>query len=50
VDAARNGGLANWRWSLKLTSMLLRLDPQDADARATRASVAQERSVTGARE
>jgi len=37
-DAADSGGLANWRWSLKLTSMLLRLDPQDAEARAVRAT------------
>lgn len=40
ADATRTGGLANWRWSLKLTSMLLQLDPQDADARATRAAAA----------
>ena len=32
AEAANKGGLANWRWSLKLTSMLLRLDPQDAEA------------------
>ncbi|MCC6778736.1 MAG: MBL fold metallo-hydrolase [Hyphomicrobiales bacterium] len=40
ADAAQKGGLANWRWSLKLTSMLLRLDPQDAAARAARATAA----------
>jgi len=39
-EAADSGGLANWRWSLKLTSMLLRLDPQDAEARAVRATAA----------
>ena len=39
-DAADSGGLENWRWSLKLTSMLLRLDPQDAEARAVRATAA----------
>ena len=39
-EAADNGGLANWRWSLKLTSMLLRLDPQDAEARTARAAAA----------
>lgn len=39
-EAASSGGLANWRWSLKLTSMLLRLDPQDAEARAVRATAA----------
>jgi alkyl sulfatase BDS1-like metallo-beta-lactamase superfamily hydrolase len=38
--AARKGGFANWRWSLKLTSLLLRLDPADADARRTRATAA----------
>ncbi|MEI6225352.1 MAG: alkyl sulfatase dimerization domain-containing protein [Deltaproteobacteria bacterium] len=36
--AVRKGGFANWRWSLKLTSMLLRLDPADASARKTRAT------------
>lgn len=39
-EAASSGGLANWRWSMKLTSMLLRLDPQDAEARAVRAAAA----------
>jgi len=39
-DAADSGGLDNWRWSLKLTSMLLRLDPQDAESRAVRATAA----------
>jgi len=40
ADAAKEGGLANWRWSLKLTSMLLQLDRQDAEARAARATAA----------
>ena len=40
ATAARKGGLANWRWSLKLTSLLLRLDPADASARKTRATAA----------
>lgn len=40
AEAAKNGGLANWRWSLKLTSLLLRLDPADAHARRVRASAA----------
>ena len=40
AEAANKGGLANWRWSLKLTSMLLRLDPQDAEARKVRAAAA----------
>ncbi len=38
--AERKGGFANWRWSLKLTSLLLRLDPADASARKTRAAAA----------
>lgn len=38
--AAKKGGLANWRWSLKLTSLLLRLDPRDAEARKVRATSA----------
>jgi len=40
AEAAKTGGLANWRWSLKLTSMLLQLDPKDADARNARATAA----------
>jgi len=40
TEAARKGGLANWRWSLKLTSLLLRLDPADAEARRARADSA----------
>ena len=40
ATAARKGGLANWRWSLKLTSLLLRLDPADVGARKTRATAA----------
>ncbi len=40
ASAARKGGLANWRWSLKLTSLLLRLDPADVGARKTRATAA----------
>jgi len=40
TEAARKGGLANWRWSLKLTSLLLRLDPADAEARRVRADSA----------
>ncbi len=37
AEAAKKGGLANWRWSLKLTSLLLQLDPADAEARKVRA-------------
>ena len=36
AETAKKGGLANWRWSLKLTSMLLRLDPHDAEAQGPR--------------
>ena len=37
AQAVADGGLANWRWGLKLTSLLLKLDPADAAARKTRA-------------
>jgi alkyl sulfatase BDS1-like metallo-beta-lactamase superfamily hydrolase len=40
AEAAKKGGLANWRWSLKLTSLLLRLDPKDAEARKVRTASA----------
>ena len=48
ADAARNlaretaeaGGIGNWKWALKLTSMLLLLDTQDAEAREVRAAAA----------
>jgi alkyl sulfatase BDS1-like metallo-beta-lactamase superfamily hydrolase len=40
ATAAQKGGFANWRWSLKLTSLLLRLDPEDAGARKARATAA----------
>jgi len=40
ADAAETGGLANWRWSLKLTSLLMQLDPADAEARKVRATAA----------
>jgi alkyl sulfatase BDS1-like metallo-beta-lactamase superfamily hydrolase len=42
AEAAKAGGLANWRWSLKLTSLLLRLDPADAAARKVRAAAARQ--------
>jgi alkyl sulfatase BDS1-like metallo-beta-lactamase superfamily hydrolase len=38
--AAGDGGVDNWRWALRLTSLLLTLDPADAAARATRATAA----------
>ena len=34
--------LANWRWTLKLTSLLLELDPDDAEARKHRAAAARQ--------
>jgi alkyl sulfatase BDS1-like metallo-beta-lactamase superfamily hydrolase len=40
AEAVAAGGLANWRWGLKLTSLLLTLDPADAAARKTRATAA----------
>lgn len=40
AEAAGQGGLANWRWSLRLTSMLLQLDSRDAEARKIRAVAA----------
>jgi len=40
AEAAKKGGLANWRWSLKLTSLLLQLDPADVEASSVRADSA----------
>lgn len=40
AQAAADGGFANWRWTLKLTSLLLRLDPADPVARQARATAA----------
>jgi alkyl sulfatase BDS1-like metallo-beta-lactamase superfamily hydrolase len=40
AQAAADGGFSNWRWGLKLTSLLLTLDPADATARKTRATAA----------
>jgi alkyl sulfatase BDS1-like metallo-beta-lactamase superfamily hydrolase len=40
TKAVTDGGLANWRWALKLTSLLLTLDPADAPARTARATAA----------
>jgi alkyl sulfatase BDS1-like metallo-beta-lactamase superfamily hydrolase len=42
TEAANKGGLANWRWSLKLTSMLLQLDPADAGAKKARATASRQ--------
>ena len=38
TQAVADGGLANWRWALKLTSLLLKLDPADPAARQARAT------------
>jgi alkyl sulfatase BDS1-like metallo-beta-lactamase superfamily hydrolase len=40
TKAVAAGGLANWRWALKLTSLLLKLDPADATARQARTTAA----------
>ena len=40
AQAATDGGFANWRWTLKLTSLLLTLDPADPGARQARATAA----------
>jgi len=40
AGANAQGGLANWRWTLKLTSVLLDLDPANADAQKLRAAAA----------
>ena len=40
TQAVADGGVANWRWGLKLTSLLLELDPADPTARKARATAA----------
>ena len=42
ADANAQGGLANWRWTLKLTSLLLEIDPADAEGRKLRAAAARQ--------
>jgi len=42
ASANSQGGLTNWRWTLKLTSLLLELDPADAEARKLRAAAARQ--------
>lgn len=42
VNANEEGGLANWRWTLRLTSMLLELDPADTGVLALRANAARQ--------
>jgi alkyl sulfatase BDS1-like metallo-beta-lactamase superfamily hydrolase len=39
-DAAEKGGFENWSWALKLTSMLLELNPTDDQTRSIRATAA----------
>ncbi|MCJ7528989.1 MAG: MBL fold metallo-hydrolase [Methyloceanibacter sp.] len=38
--AIEQGGINNWQWALRLTSLLLRLDPKDASAQKSRAAAA----------
>ena len=45
AQAVADGGLANWRWGLKLTSLLLKLDPADPAARQARATAARHGSA-----
>jgi len=40
AKTAAAGDIAGWQWALKLTSLLLQLDAQDAEARKTRAIAA----------
>jgi alkyl sulfatase BDS1-like metallo-beta-lactamase superfamily hydrolase len=42
ASANEQGGPANWRWTLKLTSLMLQLDPGDAEARKLRAAAARQ--------
>lgn len=42
ASANQQGGLANWRWTLKLTSLLLELDASDTDARQLRAAASRQ--------
>ena len=42
ASANAQGGLANWRWTLRLTSLLLDLDANDAEARTLRAAAARQ--------
>jgi alkyl sulfatase BDS1-like metallo-beta-lactamase superfamily hydrolase len=42
ASANAQGGLASWRWTLKLTSLLLSVDTADAEARKLRAAAARQ--------
>ena len=39
-DAANKGGFENWSWALKLTTLVLELDPDDTETRKIRATAA----------
>lgn len=38
--AVQKGGMANWQWALRLTTLLMQIDPSDAAARQMRATAA----------
>jgi alkyl sulfatase BDS1-like metallo-beta-lactamase superfamily hydrolase len=38
--AVQKGGMANWQWALRLTTLLMQIDPSDAAARQIRATAA----------
>lgn len=40
ADAVKTGGLANWRWALKLTTLLQQIDPNNKAVRTIRAEAA----------
>ena len=40
AEAAEAGDIASWQWTLRLTTLLLQLDPQDKAAQAIRAKAA----------
>jgi len=42
AGANAQGGLANWRWTLRLTTLLLKLDASDAEALRLRAAAARQ--------
>jgi alkyl sulfatase BDS1-like metallo-beta-lactamase superfamily hydrolase len=42
ANANAAGGSANWRWTLRLTSLLLELDPANAEARQLRAAASRQ--------
>lgn len=42
ANAIAKGGSANWRWTLRLTSLLLEIDPANAKARQLRAAASRQ--------